>query len=331
MSDRATATGTRSVNFELDISDAVRLKPATIAGTVTAPTEVMGPANVICAFPGGGYNRRYFELDHPELSGPTEAQWHAQQGAVFVSFDPYGDGDSAPQAAAQRDLKSTTRAFDRGTRQLLRALATGTLAPELPSLSIRKTIGVGHSLGGMQLVSQQGEHATFDAVAILGWSCVQTIVPGNDGRDGLAPHNDPDDPTLTDAWAGPLVDEIAHLRYAYHWDDVPETLVAEDMSAGFPVRTADPLPAWISRGFPPFAAVCLEEGIVRDAAAAVTTPVFVACGERDVLTDIRYEAAAFSGSTDITLYVIPRCAHLHNFSPQRRLLWERLQAWINGL
>jgi len=331
MTENPTTRGTRSIEFALDVSQGLPLERAVIAGTLVAPAKIAGSATVVCAFPGGGYSRRYYDLHHPELSGPSQAQWHAERGTVFVAFDPFGDGDGTSLEPEQRSLQLTVQAFDMGVRQLVDRLEHGTLHADLPALRVDGVVALGHSLGGMQLVAQQGRHGTFDAVAILGWSCQQTVVPSADGEENLAPHHGTDQTSLTDAWAGPLVDEIAHLRYAYHWDDVPEQLVSEDMSAGFPERTADPLPPWITRTFPPFAAICLEEGVVRDEASLIATPVYVACGERDVLPDIRHEATAFTRSTDISLFVIPNCAHMHNFSPQRHLLWDHLQLWIDGL
>jgi pimeloyl-ACP methyl ester carboxylesterase len=66
---------------------------------------------------------------------------------------------------------------------------------------------------------------------------------------------------------------------------------------------------------------------VREQAASIDVPVFVAAGERDVLPGLRAEAAAYPGSPDITLTQVPRCAHMLNFSPQRFRLWRRLHAW----
>ncbi|MFC7362438.1 hypothetical protein [Nocardioides astragali] len=302
-----------------------------VAATVYAPADLAGPATVVCAFPGGGYGRRYYEIDHVDVHGPGQASWHAARGIVFVAFDPYGDGDGTHLPEESRGLRETCAAMHQATTSIKSMLEGGTLWPQSAPVTVDRLVGVGHSLGGMQLVAQQAWHSTFDAVAVLGWSCVQTVVPTADGKDFLSPHHDPSAAALDAAWAGPLVDERSHLRFAYYWDDVSPGLVEEEMGVGFPVRTADPLPAWITPRFPPFAAVCLEPGIVGEEAASITVPVFISAGERDVLKDLGQEVPAYSASRDITMFKVPRCAHMHNLSPQRELLWDRLHRWVVSL
>ena len=302
-----------------------------IAATLVAPHDASDRRTVVFAFPGGGYNRRYFDLRHPALAGDTQAEWHARRGTVFLALDPYGGGDSTEIEPEQRNLAATIRAVHGVVVNAVERLRAGTLAPSLAPIAVTRLVGIGHSLGGMQLIAQQGEHATFDAIGVLGFSAVHTVVPTRDGF--LAPHSSSDSgrETLAQAWSGPFADELAHLRFAYHWEDVAPELVDEDMSAGFPVRKPSRLPSWITRTFPPFAKICLQEGVVAREAAAIDVPVFVAVGQRDVLRGLRQEALAYRRSRDITLYEIARCAHMHNFSPARAAAWGRLQSWIDGL
>lgn len=303
-----------------------------LAATVVADPCHVGPRVVCFAFPGGGYGRAYFDLEHPELSGPGQAEYHALRGAVFIACDPYGGGDSTELPEDQRGLEVAVNACDAAVHHALRALAGGTLVDWLAPIEIGTCLAIGHSLGGMQLIAHQARHPTFAAIGVLGWSAVHTQIPTENGV--IAPHADAGvaKPTrLEKAWAGPMVDEISHLRFAYHWDDVSPRIVAEDMGAGFPTRTAGRLPSWITRTFPPFAAICMSPGVVAAEAAAVRVPVFVGVGERDVVIEMHAEASAYRGSPDVTLFEIARCAHMHNFSPQREVLWARLQAWIAGL
>jgi pimeloyl-ACP methyl ester carboxylesterase len=300
---------------------------AAIAATLVAEPTTPGPRSVCFAFPGGGYTRAYYDLHHAELEGESQAEFHAGRGIVFVACDPFGGADSTPLPPERLSLESTADACDAAVGAALDGLRDGTLVDWLAPLDVGACFALGHSLGGMQLLAQQARHPRFDAIGILGWSAIHTVMPGTSGA--LAPHHDGE--SLEDAWAGPMVDELAHLRYAYHWDDVSPVLVREDMGVGFPTRTAQTLPPWISRTFPPFAAICLAAGVVAREAAAISVPVFVGAGERDVVPDVRREAAAYPSSRDITLFELPRSAHMHNFSPQRQLLWERLQVWFEGL
>lgn len=304
---------------------------ARLAATIVADASREGPRVVCFAFPGGGYGRGYFDIDHPDLAGPSQAAFHAATGVIFLACDPYGGGDSTELPPEERGLDETVEAVDTAVRYALQALSHGSLVDWLAPVEVSACIAIGHSLGGMQLVAHQGRRGRFEAVAILGWSSVHTQTPTPNGF--VAPTADLESRSATsldEAWAGPMVDAIANMRYAYHWDDVSPQIVAEDMGVGFPIRTAETLPSWTTRTFPPFAAICMSKGVVAAEAAAIEIPVFVALGERDVSPGLHEEALAYRGSIDLTLVELPRAAHMHNFSPQRELLWVRLQSWIDS-
>ncbi|MEX3953949.1 alpha/beta fold hydrolase [Paraburkholderia sp. EG287B] len=302
-----------------------------IAATIVAPTNTSECSTVVFAFPGGGYGRHYFDLRHPLLEGETQAEWHARRGVAFIALDPYGGGDSTELDPSRCGIASTVGAVHGVVTEAIERLSKGTLASGLGPVSVEKSIGIGHSLGGMQLIVQQAEYASFDAIAVLGFSAIQTVVPTPDGM--IAPHSSSEDDSksLEEAWSGPFVDELANLRYAYHWENVPRALVDEDMNVGFPVRRLSALPAWITRTFPPFAKICLQEGIVAREAANISVPVFLSAGERNVLRDLRQEPTAYRKSVDISLFEITECAHMHNFSPRREAAWRKLQTWMDGI
>lgn len=71
----------------------------------------------------------------------------------------------------------------------------------------------------------------------------------------------------------------------------------------------------------------LGPGVVAVEAAAITTPVFIGVGDIDVVADAHAEPAAYPASRDVTVCVFPHMAHMHNFAPSRRALWDRLAAW----
>lgn len=318
------------LELELDVSDLVGVEQTLLAATLTLPSDTSGPRVVLVAVPGGGYNRHYYALEHPDLDGPGQAAWHADRGVVVVSVEPLGGGDSTALAPEQCDLESTARVVDGAVRRLVKDLRAGSLHDDVAAIDVSRVVGLGHSLGGMQVVTQQGHHSTFDALAVLGWSAIQTVVPTADGTGYLAPHShDGDD--MGSAWSGELSEESSHIRYAYHWDDVPQAIRDEDGAVGFPTRVVDELPMWITRTFPPFAAIALVEGVVGEPAARIDVPLFLGAGQRDVMVDLRNEPQAYRAATDVTLFEVPRCAHMHNFSPQRELLWRAVQAWIEGL
>ena len=72
-------------------------------------------------------------------------------------------------------------------------------------------------------------------------------------------------------------------------------------------------------------------GAVAQEAAAITVPVLIASGERDVTPDPHAEPKAYRSSADISVYVCPRMAHMHNFAHTRALFWERIHTWGAGV
>ncbi len=40
-----------------------------------------------------------------------------------------------------------------------------------------------------------------------------------------------------------------------------------------------------------------------------------------------HEPAAYEKSSDVTVFVAPRMAHMHNFASTRAMLWDRLAGW----
>ena len=183
-------------------------------------------------------------------------------------------------------------------------LRSGTLIDDLGPLPIRTVIGAGQSMGGHLLTLAQARHRPFDAVAILGSSAIHTVLPF------------PPDVSKTDF--------VAAARHAFHWDDVDPEILELDLG-GFPVRKHQPM--WASPTTPPGAPGLLQPGVQSAEAARITSPVFIGVGERDVTPDPWIEPTAYRASSDISLQIVGRMAHMHNFAPTRIRLWERVHAW----
>ena len=56
--------------------------------------------------------------------------------------------------------------------------------------------------------------------------------------------------------------------------------------------------------------------------------MLLAAGERDVCRHPVEELAAFKAATDLSVFTVPRMAHMHNFAATRTLLWERLDEFV---
>jgi len=294
-----------------------------MAATVVAPEATRLPSvpTVMFGFPGGGYNRHYFDLQLVGRSGYSQAEHHAGQGFLFVACDHLAVGDSSVPAASlgEGQVIAANAALVEG---VLAKLDAG-LIDGVPPVRKPVKIGMGQSYGGFLLTLQQAAHHSFDGVAMLGWSGIHTVVPIADGRDVSA------------AFAEIPTSGLGHpFRHAFHFADVDDAIVEEDLR-GYPYRVGVPVPTWAATSLPGGANATVRDLLglhaVAAEAAAIDVPVLVANGEIDVCPDPRAEPAAYARSPDITTFVLARSAHMHNFASTRTRLWGRLGAWSEGV
>lgn len=318
---------TDRIDVRVDVTAAAGLgQDLEIAASVYPPSaresDSTDPA-VIFAFPGGGYNRHYYDLNLPGHRGYSQAAHHAARGFVVVTIDHIGTGDSSVPGAAL-DYSAIARLNASAVAHISHLLTSGALAADLPALRMGARIGIGQSYGGLLLTVLEGEQPTFDGVAFLGWSAIES-----------RPRTDLGMPPM-EALLLPPGSGLAHpLRAAMHFDDEPEDIVEEDMR-GWPQRDGVPVPTWATRHMPggPHQRSALspvDPGVVSEHAARIACAVLTACGERDVCADLRREPAAYAASPDITLFFLPRSSHMHNFASTRQLLWQRIDSWARGV
>jgi pimeloyl-ACP methyl ester carboxylesterase len=86
----------------------------------------------------------------------------------------------------------------------------------------------------------------------------------------------------------------------------------------------DVTPPWRTKAIPRFARLLMLPAVVAREAAAVRSPLLLAYGEIDVTVEPLADAAMFRSTSDLTLLIVPRMAHMHNFAPTRQRLWRRL-------
>jgi alpha-beta hydrolase superfamily lysophospholipase len=283
--------------------------------TVFAPDPLPDRFVAAFGFPGGGYNRGYFDLavELPGDGGSSEARWHAERGWCFVACDHLGVGDSSRPEPTALTIESLAAANDATVRALTARLGETRVAAR---------IGIGQSMGGCLTIAAQGHHRTFDGIAILGFSAIHTVLPTRDGHS-----------TQPDVARGSLDVDLETssaligsdtFRYAFFWDDVAADLVEQDL-AGYPLREGAGAPAWASPP-PPCAVAMLSAGVVGAEAANVDVPVLVGAGERDTVPDPDAEPGAYPAA-DVSVFVAPRMAHMHNFASTRELMWRRTHSW----
>lgn len=328
----------RQLDVRIDISGRVPL-PGTveIAATVHLPdpAQLMHPPVVMFASPGGGFSRGYYDLHFPGHSGYSQAEHHVGEGIILVAYDHLGTGDSSLADPDLLTIEVLAAANDVAVRIIAERLALGTLSPDYPALKDAFHVGVGQSMGGCLTIVMQGRHETFDAVAILGYSGFHTVAVQHDpvaqermiaATRALNRHTDVRTLSIPDAATDGHSNQ--EMRFHHHWEDVPPDILDADTPKGFRFRrTEDWPPPWRSASLPPCALIMLSPGCVAEEVAAIRVPVLAAFGERDVTLDPRAEPAAYRNSGDVSLFIVPGMAHMHNFATTRRMLWDRLAAW----
>jgi pimeloyl-ACP methyl ester carboxylesterase len=287
---------------------------------------------VIHASPGGGYSRGYYDMHFPGHQGYSQAAHHVAAGHILVAYDHLGVGESDLSELSRLTIEDIADADHAALTVVRRSLADGGLLPGYPALPEAVHIGIGQSMGGGVTVIMQARHRSFDAIAVLGYSAVHTVLPQRTdaARDQAKVQyrfgrgDDPATLSVAATSAG-----VADFVYPFHWEDVPADILDADMRGGYPIRHATP--SFGSLTIPNCVVAMMGPGFVAADAAAVAVPVFLGFGERDVSTDMRAEPAAFVASPDITLCIVPRMAHMHNFASTRALLWDRLSHWVTGI
>ena len=295
--------------------------PAEQAAWVFAPRPVADPVTVLVCEPGGTYDKRYWHLEVPGHPGYSFAEDLAARGVVVVALDHLGVGESTVLDPPTL-TSGVVAAADHHVVEAVRArLATGDLAPGLAPAPDAFVVGVGHSMGGMLVVRQQGRHRSFDAVAVLGWSNIGLDVHADDdavvGRfAGLT------EAALAERWrefGDPTrIGNRAGLHGLFYLDDVPQA-----------VRDADAAAESTLPGIAGYAAAL--PGMAAADAAAIDVPVLVGFGAVDTSPDPHAEVACYRSSRHVTLHVLAGSAHCTNLAATRREQWDVLHDWATAL
>jgi alpha-beta hydrolase superfamily lysophospholipase len=307
--------------------------PLANAVTVHLPDTIDGPVTAMFGFPGGGFGRRYYDVQ--VRPGYSQAAHHTGAGFVFVACDHLGVGDSSQPDLLALTYENLAEANHRATVAVLDRLRAGTMAPGVSPIEIERVVGMGQSMGGCLLTVQQANHRTFDRIALLGWSGIYTNFPAPDGSRITypMPPRGTDLRPIADQVLGKVAPDVEHFRFCFHWPDEDPELVERDLDSYRPytgVIRGDEVTPWGSSSLPACAVTMMTEGSVAREAATIDVPVLVASGEVDVIPDPWVEPTAYRGSSDVSVVVVPRMAHMHNFARTRTQLWERIAAFARS-
>jgi pimeloyl-ACP methyl ester carboxylesterase len=288
------------------------------------PRAIKSDAAVLFLFPGAYYGRGYFDLPSETFSQATA---HVAAGIITITVDHLGVGDSSLPDREETTISAVAEANHQAMSKIINALIAGTLTHNYPPIAVSAVVGAGHSMGGFIVTAMQALNRSFDGVAVMGASMVATRLPRRPGLvTPIPPANLSPDEQMRFAFAGMgRVD----WRWALHWDDNTTTtaLIERDVEAGFPQRVGTE--PWVSHTTPGCFDKMLSPGAITAEASVIDVPVLLATGERDVCQPPLIEAGAFPACRDLSIYVCPRMAHMHNFAPTRHRLWARLEAFVN--
>lgn len=321
--------------------------PLQIGASVWWPAQPAQANTLLLCLPGGNMNRRYFDLRPPPAGGGGDlrpddgddsfsfAARMTARGCVVAALDHLGLGDSSkPQDGWRLTAELLVQANVAATAELLAGLREGRLSPELPPLPDLRSVGVGHSMGAMLTILQQHAAQQHAAIALLGFS-----------TRGLPEYAPPAVRDAADPLAlRPLLPQIARKMFGQPYPVIHAREAGGRESGGgrghnaelFGGKNADPrgiaaLKAATDCVLPIPAALSMVPGNVAPEAAALTVPVFLGIGERDMVGPTHQVPAAFTGSHDVSLYILAETGHSHFLFPARTALFERLHAWLRAL
>lgn len=324
----------RKIEVRVNVSDAVPLPgPLEIAATVHLPEpgHIAAPTVVIFAVPGGGYSRGYFDMHFPGHTGYSEADFHTGRGMIMIACDHLGVGDSTLSHLDTLTPANVADAYALAVRKLCQQISDGTLAPGYAPIKSFAKIGIGQSLGGMMTIISQGRNHVFDGIAPLGYSAIHTQLPQPDKavQKALADSFNQGPGMNSETTSKVAIREssanVPDYRYPFHMEDVPKDILEADMAGGYPMRKT--APPFGSTTMPMCSVLGMTPGIVAKEAAAVKTPVLIAMGERDVCPEPHAEPGAYRSSGDVSLFIAPKMAHMHNFATTRQAFWARTSVW----
>jgi alpha-beta hydrolase superfamily lysophospholipase len=276
---------------------------------------------VLVCLAGGTYDKHYWHIDIDGHSGYSFGEHLAGFGFVVIAVDHLGIGDSTdPTASGPLGLELLAKGDADVACQILEWLRRGDLHQELPTAL--PLVGVGHSMGACLTTMVQATARPYDAVVLLGYGVqitnvyedtadaaeleerIQQTIEASCRLTGAKP---------TDAHVYAPRGYLADLFYA---GEVPQDVIDADTA----VQSRVPLRA---------AAEVTTPGMVEQYAPRADVPVFLAFGAAvDVSPNPYAEPTNYTGSPDVTLHLVPKSGHCHNFASHRTQLWDRIAAWV---
>jgi alpha-beta hydrolase superfamily lysophospholipase len=311
------------VSLTFDVTEAVgtgeRLTQEAWAFLPERPADA--DAALLC-LAGGTYDKHYWHLEIDGHPGYSFGEHLAGAGFIVIAADHLGIGASTdPVASGSLGLQLLAAGDADVARQVREGLSHGTLLDGVPPTAA-PLAGVGHSMGACLTTMVQASSHAYDAVALLGYGVQVTNV-----------YEDTSDAAELEQRIQQTIEAACQLTGADPGDShtiAPRDYLANLFYAGeVPQAVVDADTATQSRVPVRAAAEVTTPGFVEHYTGTVDVPVFLAFGAAtDVSPNPHAEPANYTCSPDITLLLVPKSGHCHNFSSHRAQLWNRIAEWV---
>jgi pimeloyl-ACP methyl ester carboxylesterase len=303
---------TNRLVLQFDVSEAAGFgEPMHIAAELLLPAD-HAPETLFVCIPGGGMNRRYFDLPTPDGEAEVSfAKYMAALGHAVALIDPIGVGESSipsdpyelhPDRAAAANAVVVQRIVD--------GLRAGTLTAVCPAAPKMRAIGAAHSYGALLTVLQQAKTPFYDAICLMGFHTCGLPAQINDYDRSLDP---------VEARANLI--ELARKRFPMSTITMTPQPSKRPVSA---VSATDVI--YLTSSY-----MMMLPDMATPDAAAIKCPIMLVLGDGDLHPNTHTMPSAYSGSPDVTLIVLPDTRHNHFVYPSRTYLYGRVARWAASL
>jgi pimeloyl-ACP methyl ester carboxylesterase len=297
--------------------------PLQLAVEVVAPKQPR-PVVLVC-LPGGGMNRRYFDLRVAGDDTYSFAGQMAARGFASVLIDPLGVGESSrPADSYALTAEVLAQANATATKVALDKIRNGSIFKDMGPIPKVTSVGLGHSMGALLTIVQQAAYGQHAGIAVLGFSTrgLPEYLMG-EARELAG------DPVAARR-------EVARLARATFREDYPWLGRTTEGSSLYAGKSAEPggveaIKAARERLLPVTAFHSMLPGNVATEAARIDVPVLVALGEHDMAGPPLEAPKAFTASPAVTFKLLPGAGHSHFLFGSRHVLFDALAQWAGSL
>lgn len=303
---------TKRLALQFDVTAAAGFgEPMQLAVELLLPLG-KAPALLFVCIPGGGMNRRYFDLPTPEGEAEVSfARTMLEKGHAVLLIDPIGVGDSSkPSDPYELHPERAAAANAEAISQIVEGLRAGTMMENFPPAPDMRIVGAAHSYGALLMVLHEAKTPIYDGVCLMGFHTC-----------GLPVQINEEDRALDPLYAREHLIDLSRKRFTMSTITMTPSPSKRPVSA---VSATDVI--YLTSSY----MMMLPELATPDA-AAIKTPVMLVLGDGDLHPDTHATPAAYSGSSDVTLIVLSETRHNHFVYPSRTYLFERVARWAASL